>query len=114
MPHMPLMFSSLLFFEFCRDERRLVAVRRKIVADQENAQTDQLNMLIENWETKFESRENDSRVVREHTASSKLCRFFNKRQRTIAAIYWENIISVLFHTVFSIMVNDNKVLKNDF
>lgn len=84
---MPLMFSSLLFFEFCRDERRLVAVRRKIVADQENAQTDQLNMLIENWETKFESRENDSRVVREHTASSKLCRFFNKRQRTIAAIY---------------------------
>ncbi|KAF1749313.1 hypothetical protein GCK72_025780 [Caenorhabditis remanei] len=58
MPHMPLMFSSLLLIELHKNKKDLNAKHEKLMANQNIPKTDQFQLSIGNWEAEYEARYN--------------------------------------------------------
>uniref|UniRef100_A0A1I7V3I1 G_PROTEIN_RECEP_F1_2 domain-containing protein n=1 Tax=Caenorhabditis tropicalis TaxID=1561998 RepID=A0A1I7V3I1_9PELO len=91
MPHMPLLFTSLILIELHLGKKRLEKNHREMMASQDVPLDDQFHIAIENWDVQFQSRLMAQTHAQKHLTASNwgtsgfLSRF-KKRQSTVAVI----------------------------
>ncbi|CAL2051924.1 unnamed protein product [Caenorhabditis brenneri] len=89
MPHMPLLFTSLILIELHLGKKRQAKVHREMMASQDVPLDDQFHIAIENWDVQFQSRLKAQAQAQKPTHLSSswgLMTKFKKRQSTVAVV----------------------------